>query len=58
MAREAGPAGADLHRVRQTVYCGAKLAVIRWCRRAARTPDWAGAGILLNVVALGVYYTP
>ena len=29
-----------------------------WCRRAASSPDWAGAGILLNVVALGLYDTP
>jgi NAD(P)-dependent dehydrogenase (short-subunit alcohol dehydrogenase family) len=40
------------------IYGGAKQALQRWCRRAAAGPDWAGAGIPLNVVALGFYDTP
>jgi NAD(P)-dependent dehydrogenase (short-subunit alcohol dehydrogenase family) len=55
---EAERSGADTARVRETVYGHAKLALNRWCRSAASNPDWAGAGILLNVVALGLYDTP
>lgn len=40
------------------IYGGAKQALQRWCRHAAVGPDWAGAGITLNVVALGFYDTP
>jgi NAD(P)-dependent dehydrogenase (short-subunit alcohol dehydrogenase family) len=40
------------------IYGGAKQALQRWCRRAAAGPHWAGAGITLNVVALGFYDTP
>ncbi len=58
VADEAARAGADKSRIRETVYGHAKLALNRWCRRAASGPEWAGAGILLNVVALGVYDTP
>ena len=36
----------------------AKYALQRWCRTAARQPQWAGAGIALNVIALGVFDTP
>jgi NAD(P)-dependent dehydrogenase (short-subunit alcohol dehydrogenase family) len=43
--------GADL-------YSSAKRALNRWCRRVAVTSDWAGAGILLNVVAPGFIDTP
>ncbi len=58
VADEAAAAGADESRVRETVYGNAKLALNRWCRRVASSPDWAGAGIPLNVVALGLYDTP
>jgi len=58
VADEAARAGADKSRVRETVYGNAKLALNRWCRSVASSPDWAGAGILLNVVALGLYDTP
>jgi NAD(P)-dependent dehydrogenase (short-subunit alcohol dehydrogenase family) len=58
VAEEAARAGGDESRVRETVYGNAKLALNRWCRGAASGPDWAGAGILLNVVALGLYDTP
>lgn len=40
------------------IYGGAKQALQRWCRREASGPVWAGAGIVLNVVALGFYATP
>ncbi len=40
------------------VYGAAKLALQTWCRKAAAGPDWAGAGIPLNVVALGFFETP
>ena len=42
----------------QTVYAGAKLALTRWLRRVAPTPEWAGAGIRLNAVAPGPIQTP
>jgi NAD(P)-dependent dehydrogenase (short-subunit alcohol dehydrogenase family) len=40
------------------LYGAAKHALQLWCRRAAATPDWAGAGISLNVIALGFFDTP
>ena len=40
------------------IYGAAKHALNRWCRQAAVSPDWAGAGIALNVVAPGVIDTP
>lgn len=40
------------------LYGSAKRALNRWCRRVAATPEWAGAGILLNVVAPGFVDTP
>jgi NAD(P)-dependent dehydrogenase (short-subunit alcohol dehydrogenase family) len=46
-----GQPGLDL-------YGAAKQALQRWCRAAAGGPDWAGAGIALNVAALGFYDTP
>ncbi|HET7293118.1 MAG TPA: SDR family oxidoreductase [Vicinamibacteria bacterium] len=58
VADEAERAGRDASQVRETVYGNAKLALNRWCRSAASSPDWAGAGIPLNVVALGLYDTP
>ena len=51
LAPDAVEAGLDL-------YGAAKRALQLWCRRAAPTPEWAGAGIPLNVVALGFYDTP
>lgn len=36
----------------------AKRALNGWVRRAAPTPEWAGAGIALNAVAPGVVDTP
>lgn len=39
-------------------YSATKLAVARWVRRHAPTPDWAGAGITLNALAPGMTETP
>ena len=39
-------------------YPATKLAVARWVRRHAPTPQWAGAGIRLNAVAPGLVETP
>ncbi|PXX61764.1 NAD(P)-dependent dehydrogenase (short-subunit alcohol dehydrogenase family) [Nocardia tenerifensis] len=36
----------------------AKRALNRWVRRVAPTPEWAGSGIALNIVAPGVVDTP
>jgi NAD(P)-dependent dehydrogenase (short-subunit alcohol dehydrogenase family) len=58
VADEARRAGAEKTRVTETVYGNAKLALNRWCRSTASHRDWAGVGILLNVVALGFYDTP
>jgi NAD(P)-dependent dehydrogenase (short-subunit alcohol dehydrogenase family) len=41
-----------------SLYGAAKLALQLWCRRAAARPEWAGAGIPLNVIALGFFDTP
>jgi NAD(P)-dependent dehydrogenase (short-subunit alcohol dehydrogenase family) len=40
------------------LYGNAKYALQRWCRKAAGKPQWAGAGIPLNVIALGFFDTP
>lgn len=40
------------------LYGTAKHALNAWCRRNAVGAEWAGAGILLNAVALGFYDTP
>jgi NAD(P)-dependent dehydrogenase (short-subunit alcohol dehydrogenase family) len=39
-------------------YAASKLAVSRWVRRQAVTPEWAGAGIRLNAIAPGAVLTP
>ncbi|MGV9743915.1 SDR family oxidoreductase [Rhodococcus zopfii] len=39
-------------------YAASKLAVTHWVRRTAVTPEWAGAGIRLNVIAPGAIETP
>ncbi len=39
-------------------YAGSKIAVSRWVRRNAVTPEWAGAGIRLNAIAPGAIMTP
>ena len=40
------------------LYGSAKHALNCWCRKVAVKPDWAGAGIPLNVVAPGFIDTP
>jgi NAD(P)-dependent dehydrogenase (short-subunit alcohol dehydrogenase family) len=40
------------------IYSSTKVAVTRWARRHAILPEWAGAGILLNVVGPGLIQTP
>ena len=40
------------------LYGSAKHALNCWCRRVAGKPEWAGAGIPLNVVAPGFIDTP
>ena len=59
--REGGRGGDPMPAAVQAgldLYGNAKQALQRWCRAAAPKPEWAGAGILLNVVALGFYDTP
>ena len=55
---DATAAGGDATSGGVALYANSKLALNRWCRRAAPSAEWAGAGILLNVVALGFYDTP
>lgn len=40
------------------MYAASKIAVTRWTRRRAVRPEWAGAGIRLNVLAPGAVMTP
>ncbi len=40
------------------IYSSTKAAFARWIRRNAATPEWVGAGILLNAVAPGMVATP
>lgn len=40
------------------IYTTTKLAISRWVRQQAPTPEWAGAGIALNAIAPGVIETP
>lgn len=47
-----GPLGGAI------AYASSKIAVSRWCRRAAVSADWAGAGIRLNLIAPGPVLTP
>ncbi len=39
-------------------YGASKLALARWVRRAAVTPEWVGAGVRLNAIAPGPIHTP
>lgn len=39
-------------------YPATKLAVARWVRTNAISPDWAGAGVTLNAIAPGMIMTP
>ncbi len=55
---EAVGSGTDPAQPALAFYSNAKLALNRWCRSVASSHEWAGVGILLNVVALGFYDTP
>ena len=48
----------DRFQVPLDLYGTAKLALQHWCRAAAPTAEWGGAGIALNVVAFGFVDTP
>ena len=52
-AQELVDAGAG-----QILYSSSKVALSRWMRRHAPTPDWAGAGIPLNGIGPGIVETP
>jgi NAD(P)-dependent dehydrogenase (short-subunit alcohol dehydrogenase family) len=52
-ARDAADAAGSL-----ATYPATKIALARWVRRHAPTPEWAGAGITLNAVAPGAVETP
>jgi len=54
-AAELEAAGGDQGNL---IYGTTKRALVRWIRRSAATPDWAGAGIPLNAIAPGVVTTP
>lgn len=41
-----------------TVYPATKHALAVWARRTALKPEWAGSGILINIVAPGIIRTP
>jgi NAD(P)-dependent dehydrogenase (short-subunit alcohol dehydrogenase family) len=43
---------------RGCAYAGSKLALARWVRRNAVTPEWIGAGLRLNAIAPGLIRTP
>lgn len=49
---------SDALRLGLDLYGNAKHALNCWCRRVAIKPEWAGAGIPLNVVAPGFIDTP
>jgi NAD(P)-dependent dehydrogenase (short-subunit alcohol dehydrogenase family) len=40
------------------MYAASKIAVSRWVRRTAVSPQWAGSGIRLNALAPGAVMTP
>jgi NAD(P)-dependent dehydrogenase (short-subunit alcohol dehydrogenase family) len=57
-ARAGGGPLPDSMQAPLDLYGNAKHALQLWCRRAAAQPRWAGAGIPLNVIALGFFDTP
>ncbi|MBV9276072.1 MAG: SDR family NAD(P)-dependent oxidoreductase, partial [Verrucomicrobia bacterium] len=62
MVARRNPFGADAPppdaQAALNLYGTAKYALQLWCRRAAPKPEWAGAGIVLNVISFGVFDTP
>ena len=57
-ANTAGEAALAASKSALELYGSAKHALTRWCRRAASGPQWAGAGIALNIAAPGIIDTP
>jgi NAD(P)-dependent dehydrogenase (short-subunit alcohol dehydrogenase family) len=57
-AQKAVREGPDNDQAPLDLYGTAKQALQRWVRQTAITLQWAGAGIPLNVVALGFFDTP
>ena len=53
---EAAAAAAETQPI--LAYGSSKLALARWVRRMAPTPEWAGCGIALNAIGPGVVETP
>lgn len=53
---EAAAAAAETQPI--LAYGSSKLALARWVRRMAPTPEWAGSGIALNAIGPGVVETP
>ncbi|MBE7162531.1 MAG: SDR family oxidoreductase [Williamsia herbipolensis] len=41
-----------------TTYAASKVAVTQWVRTHATSPEWAGAGVCLNVICPGAVETP
>ncbi len=41
-----------------SAYAASKLALARWVRRNAVTPEWIGSGVRLNAIAPGLVATP
>nr|WP_308192426.1 SDR family oxidoreductase [Gordonia sp. 'Campus'] len=39
-------------------YAASKIAVTHWCRLHGTTPEWAGVGVRVNVIAPGPVMTP
>lgn len=58
LGRTANDGTPDAAQASLALYGAAKQALQRWCRKTAPSAVWAGAGITLNVVALGFYDTP
>ena len=58
LGRAANDGTPDATQAPLALYGAAKEALQRWCRKSAPSAAWAGAGITLNVVALGFYDTP
>jgi NAD(P)-dependent dehydrogenase (short-subunit alcohol dehydrogenase family) len=57
LAGDEAEAQAQIAARPDTAYMTSKFALTRWMRRAAASPEWAGASILLNGVAPGVVKT-
>lgn len=53
LAREVADRGESLN-----AYPATKLAVARWVRTHATTPEWAGVDVTLNAIAPGMIMTP